>query len=138
MGVKALWAAGADSPAEKHRGYAFITFANPADAQDAIDNYDLNELPGYKGKYLKCSLAQPNRYNNEGKGDKFDRPGEGDALRFRLMTSFLTDPAVTYETDRSDIAVWESEEWLQKYAKTAEDGQGGPPAGPPNGDDDEV
>ncbi|RXK40092.1 cyclophilin [Tremella mesenterica] len=73
----------------KHRGFAFLTFANPADAQDAIDNYDLNELPGYKGrgKFLKCSIAQPNRYGNEGEGDKFDRP------------------------------VWESEEWLKKYAK---------------------
>ncbi|ORX36814.1 hypothetical protein BD324DRAFT_651295 [Kockovaella imperatae] len=81
---------------EKHRGYAFLTFANPADAQDAIDNYDLNELPAYKGqgKFLKCSLAQPNRFGNEAKGDKFDRP------------------------------VWESEEWLQKYDKAGAGGKG--------------
>ncbi|GFZ44101.1 hypothetical protein JCM24511_01822 [Saitozyma sp. JCM 24511] len=52
----------------KHRGYAFLTFANPADAQDAIDNYDLNELPGYqgRGKFLKCNIAQPNKYAGEG------------------------------------------------------------------------
>jgi RNA recognition motif-containing protein len=65
--------------ASKHRGYAFVTFANPADAQDAIDNYDLNELPGYqgRGKFLKCSVAQPNKYGNEGGGEnKFDRAGE--------------------------------------------------------------
>ncbi|KAK1924383.1 hypothetical protein DB88DRAFT_284485 [Papiliotrema laurentii] len=77
----------------KHRGYAFLTFANPADAQDAIDNYDLNELPGYvgRGKFLKCSIANPNKYGNEGQGEgRFDRP------------------------------LWESEEWLQKYGKPEE------------------
>lgn len=65
--------------ARKHRGYAFLTFANPADAQDAIDNYDLNELPGYvgRGKFLKCSIANPNKYGNEGQGEgRFDRPCE--------------------------------------------------------------
>ncbi|CAD6587415.1 MAG: hypothetical protein TREMPRED_004752 [Tremellales sp. Tagirdzhanova-0007] len=80
----------------KHRGYAFLTFSNPADAQDAIDNYDLNELPGYQGqgKFLKCNVAQPNKYGNEAQGDgnKFDRP------------------------------VWESEAWLQKFSKSADDG----------------
>jgi hypothetical protein len=69
---------GAPRLASKHRGYAFLTFANPADAQDAIDNYDLNELPGYqgRGKFLKCNIAQPNKYAGEG-GEKrgFDRPG---------------------------------------------------------------
>lgn len=62
----------------KHRNFAFLTFADAADAADAIDNYDLNELPGYegKGKYLKCSIANPDRFSAEGGGDKFDRPGE--------------------------------------------------------------
>lgn len=80
----------------KHKGYAFLTFANPADAQDAIDNYDLNELPGYKGrgKVLKCSIAQPNKYGNEGTGQKFDR------------------------------AIWESEEWLKKYSKPLDQSDG--------------
>ncbi|EJT47185.1 cyclophilin [Trichosporon asahii var. asahii CBS 2479] len=56
------------STATKHRGYAFITFANPADAQEAIDNYDLNELPAYRGqgKFLKCSIAAPNKYGTTG------------------------------------------------------------------------
>ncbi|KAL9715175.1 hypothetical protein Ac2012v2_001836 [Leucoagaricus gongylophorus] len=40
----------------KHRGYAFVTFSSPADAQDAIDNMDMNEL---KGKVLKVNLARP-------------------------------------------------------------------------------
>ncbi|KAK4687154.1 hypothetical protein P7C73_g2966, partial [Tremellales sp. Uapishka_1] len=72
----------------KHKGFAFLTFANPSDAQDAIDNYDLNELPGYvgQGRFLKCNIAQPNKYGNEGgRSDKFDRP------------------------------VWESEAWLKEH-----------------------
>ncbi|KAF9454516.1 RNA-binding domain-containing protein [Macrolepiota fuliginosa MF-IS2] len=40
----------------KHRGYAFVTFGSPIDAQDAIDNMDMNEL---KGKILKVNLARP-------------------------------------------------------------------------------
>jgi len=42
--------------APKHRGFAFITFSSQADAQDAIDNMDLNEL---KGKVLRVNLARP-------------------------------------------------------------------------------
>lgn len=87
-------------PPGKHRGYAFITFANPADAQDAIDNYDLNELPGYRGqgKFLKCSIAAPNKFGNvAGSGNKFDR------------------------------ALWESEEWLKTNAGV-EDGTEAAPA----------
>ena len=40
----------------KHRGYAFATFASAGDAQDAIDNMDMNEL---RGRILKVSLARP-------------------------------------------------------------------------------
>jgi peptidyl-prolyl isomerase E (cyclophilin E) len=40
----------------KHRGFAFVTFASSADAQDAIDNMDLNEMGG---KVLKVNLARP-------------------------------------------------------------------------------
>ena len=42
--------------APKHRGFAFITFSSPGDAQDAIDNMDLNEL---KGRVLRVNLARP-------------------------------------------------------------------------------
>ena len=81
--------------AAKHRGYAFITFQDPADAQDAIDNYDLNEMPGFagRGKFLKCSIAAPNKFGTEGQGDKFDRPGElfflGGVRFSRLCTQCL-------------------------------------------------
>jgi len=40
----------------KHRGFAFVTYSSPEDAQDAIDNMDLNEL---NGRVLKVSLAKP-------------------------------------------------------------------------------
>ncbi|TFK76411.1 RNA-binding domain-containing protein [Pluteus cervinus] len=43
---------------QKHRGFAFVTFGSAQDAQDAIDNMDLNEL---KGKVIKVSLARPMR-----------------------------------------------------------------------------
>ncbi|KAF8628469.1 hypothetical protein AX15_003981 [Amanita polypyramis BW_CC] len=40
----------------KHRGFGFITYSAPADAQDAIDNMDLNEL---RGKVIKVNIARP-------------------------------------------------------------------------------
>ncbi|KAG2157138.1 RNA-binding domain-containing protein [Suillus clintonianus] len=40
----------------KHRGFAFVTYSSPTDAQDAIDNMDLNEL---QGKVLKVNQAKP-------------------------------------------------------------------------------
>ncbi|KAH7103834.1 hypothetical protein BKA62DRAFT_615557 [Auriculariales sp. MPI-PUGE-AT-0066] len=38
----------------RHRGFAFVSFSTPGDAQDAIDNMDLNVL---HGKVVKCSIA---------------------------------------------------------------------------------
>jgi len=40
----------------KHRGFAFVTYSSAADAQDAIDNMDLNEL---QGRVIKVNLARP-------------------------------------------------------------------------------
>ncbi|KAJ7285803.1 RNA-binding domain-containing protein [Mycena rebaudengoi] len=40
----------------KHRGFAFVTYGSSADAQDAIDNMDLNEL---EGRVIKVNLARP-------------------------------------------------------------------------------
>jgi len=65
----------------KHRGFAFVTYSSPADAQDAIDNMDLNEL---RGRVLKV---------NQAKAMKGLQPPDGNR------------------------AIWESEEWLQQYAK---------------------
>jgi peptidyl-prolyl isomerase E (cyclophilin E) len=91
----------------KHRGFAFLTFTNPGDAADAIDNYDLNELPGYvgRGKFLKCSVANPNKFAAASGDKKFDRPGTSVSSLHR------------FEADHS---VWESEEWLQENEKKDE------------------
>jgi len=43
----------------KHRGFAFVTFGSSGDAQDAIDNMDMNEL---RGKVLKVNLARPTKH----------------------------------------------------------------------------
>ncbi|KAF8514831.1 RNA-binding domain-containing protein [Hysterangium stoloniferum] len=65
----------------KHRGFAFVTFTQALDAQDAIDNMDMNE---YRGRVLKVNLAKPQKTPIQGAGNR---------------------------------AIWESEEWLQTYAK---------------------
>ena len=44
-----------------------MTFASAADAQDAIDNMDLNEL---RGKVLRVNLARPSKMPVQGLGNK--------------------------------------------------------------------
>ena len=44
-----------------------MTFSSPADAQDAIDNMDLNEL---QGKVLRVNLARPSKIPVQGLGNK--------------------------------------------------------------------
>ncbi|KAI6099881.1 RNA-binding domain-containing protein [Pisolithus croceorrhizus] len=66
----------------KHRGFAFVTYSSAADALDAIDNMDLNEL---HGKVLKVNIAKSVKS--------------------------------TIQPAQGNRAVWESEEWLQQYAK---------------------
>ncbi|TRM62474.1 hypothetical protein BD626DRAFT_49629 [Schizophyllum amplum] len=51
----------------KHRGFAFVTFTSTADAQDAIDNMDLNEL---RGKVIKVNLAKPQKGPVQGAGNR--------------------------------------------------------------------
>jgi len=41
-----------------HRGYAFITYSSSLDAQDAMDNMDLNE---FNGRLLRVNLARPQK-----------------------------------------------------------------------------
>lgn len=52
---------------EKHKGYGFVTFSSTADAQDAIDNMDLNEL---RGKVLRVNLARPTKIPLQPQGNK--------------------------------------------------------------------
>jgi len=51
----------------RHRGFAFVTFTSQQDAQDAIDNMDMNEL---EGRVLKVSLARPQRATVQGAGNR--------------------------------------------------------------------
>ncbi|CAE7168464.1 unnamed protein product [Rhizoctonia solani] len=44
-----------DQPPTGHRGFAFVTFSSPADAQDAIDNMDLNVI---HDKVVKVNIAK--------------------------------------------------------------------------------
>lgn len=84
---------------ERHKGFGFVTFASSADAQDAIDNMDLNEL---RGKVLRVNLARPSKIPVQGLGNK-------------ASTSLLSTAISTSCLTRS--AVWESEEWLKQHAK---------------------
>jgi peptidyl-prolyl isomerase E (cyclophilin E) len=43
-----------------HRGFAFVEFEDPDDAEEAIFNMDGSEL---LGKTIRVSLAQPNQVN---------------------------------------------------------------------------
>lgn len=51
----------------KHRGFAFITYTQALDAQDAIDNMDMNE---FRGRVLKVNLAKPQRGPVQGAGNR--------------------------------------------------------------------
>lgn len=82
----------------RHRGFAFVTFTSQADAQDAIDNMDMNEL---EGRVLKVSLARPLKGPVQGAGN---RAGSS-YIRFKC-TRYL-----------SSGLVWETEEWLQEHVK---------------------
>ena len=51
----------------KHRGFAFVTYSSSADAQDAIDNMDLNEL---NGRVLRVNLARPMKGPTQAAGNR--------------------------------------------------------------------
>ena len=89
----------------KHRGFAFITFGSSADAQDAIDNMDMNEL---KGRVLKVNLARPMKGALQPNGN---RASASHRLSF-LFALYLMVPMFL-----SAISVWESEEWLKAHLK---------------------
>ena len=83
----------------KHRGYAFVTFSSAGDAQDAIDNMDMNEL---RGRILKVSLARPMKGVTPATGN---RPSKSCSLVCSVLLM------------RPFISVWESEDWLKQHAK---------------------
>ncbi|GAA5873896.1 hypothetical protein JCM16303_002626 [Sporobolomyces ruberrimus] len=56
----------------RHRGFAFVSYANGDSALDAIDNMHRNVLPGVtnKGKPLKVNRAKPQKGNQKGGANK--------------------------------------------------------------------
>ncbi|KAH8116940.1 RNA-binding domain-containing protein [Phellopilus nigrolimitatus] len=56
-----------DTRAQKHRGFAFVTYTSAGDAQDAIDNMDLNEL---RGRVLRVNLARPQKLTAATSGNR--------------------------------------------------------------------
>jgi RNA recognition motif-containing protein len=51
----------------KHRGFGFVTYTSAGDAQDAIDNMDMNEL---RGRVLRVNLARPQKAPAVGMGNR--------------------------------------------------------------------
>lgn len=51
----------------KHRGFAFVTFTAVSDAQDAIDNMDMNE---FHNKVIRVNLAKPSKQPMQGGGNR--------------------------------------------------------------------
>ncbi|KAK7054820.1 hypothetical protein VNI00_003283 [Paramarasmius palmivorus] len=87
----------------KHRGFAFVTYSSAADAQDAIDNMDLNEL---RGRVIKVNLAKPMKTPMQLGGN---RAGKFLAVTYTLHFFLIIFPPFHL--------VWESEEWLKQYVK---------------------
>ena len=52
---------------DPHRGFGYVEYEIPADAQEAIDNMDQSEL---FGKVIKVAQAKPQKDSNEGLGSK--------------------------------------------------------------------
>lgn len=92
----------------KHRGFAFVTFGSSADAQDAIDNMDMNEL---KGRVLKVNIARPMKGALQPNGNWASKCSS--FLFFYLRCILM----LTVPTFLFTISVWESEEWLKEHVK---------------------
>ncbi|KAI4730212.1 peptidyl prolyl cis-trans isomerase cyclophilin [Aureobasidium sp. EXF-10728] len=52
---------------EPHRGFGYVEFESPQDAQEAIDNMDQSEL---FGRVIKVNLAKEQKAEGEGLGSK--------------------------------------------------------------------
>ena len=73
---------------QKHRGFAFVTYTSAGDAQDAIDNMDLNEL---RGRVLRVNLARPQKLTAATSGNK-----AGMSLRLCYFNTFPLPHSFTH------------------------------------------
>jgi RNA recognition motif-containing protein len=85
----------------KHRGFAFVEYADADDATEAIFNMDGADLAG---KTISASLAQPNQVH-------------------RLQESSSGTAGMVSSGSTTDQAVWTSDEWFQNQVNSG--GAGG-------------
>jgi peptidyl-prolyl isomerase E (cyclophilin E) len=88
-----------------------VTYGAAGDAQDAIDNMDLNEL---KGRVVKVNLAKPMK-------GLLSAPVQNRASALMFGTRLLRQILILYS-----LLVWESEEWLQEHVKPLAESGGKP------------
>ncbi|MCJ1288647.1 hypothetical protein MMC34_000175 [Xylographa carneopallida] len=55
------------SSTDPHRGFGYVEFEIPGDANEAIDNMDQSEI---FGRVIKVSAAKPQKASNEGLGSR--------------------------------------------------------------------
>ncbi|WFD33880.1 peptidylprolyl isomerase [Malassezia cuniculi] len=76
-----------------HRGYAFVTFSAENEAEDAIDNMNMNELRGVRATCL---------YQN-------------------MLTVKLAKPQKMMLDSEMSRAVWNNDTWLDQYTQGKDD-----------------
>jgi RNA recognition motif-containing protein len=92
-----------DYAAGRHRGFAFVEFRSPDDADEAIFNMDGAE---YMGRVLRVSLAQPNQLRKLASS----AASQGGGGQQYAASSYREE------------AIWKSDEWFQKQIVEGGDG----------------
>jgi RNA recognition motif-containing protein len=89
---------------EPHRGFGYVEFESPQDAQESIDNMDQSEL---FGRVIKVNLAKEQKAEGEGLGSKT-------AIWEQVSISFVLICDTRYW-------LWLQEGYLAKHAVSDED-----------------
>ena len=94
-------------PETKHRGFAFVTYSSSADAQDAIDNMDLNEL---NGRVLRVNLAKPMKGPTQAAGNRASTSspaqGSSDDAHVRSFSLSLGVRGLAPQIRQAVVAEW--------------------------------
>lgn len=92
-----------------HKGFGFVEFELPEDAEAAIDNMHLAEL---NGKVIKVQLAKPSNITaTSHRAGKYFNRKETKPITLKKKPPFLL------------YIVWTEESWLQKYANAEDNGE---------------